>query len=173
MNAPFIVTLGLHPDDQARFEALRQRHFPPALNQIPAHLTLFHHLPADQPVAGSLSMAATQLPPFPVAVTGLRSLGRGVAFTLEATPLLRLRAGLAQFWGDHLTPQDRQGWRPHITIQNKSSPDEARTLLSTMQSAFTPFTVRAEALLLWRYRGGPWEAVASVPLNPLAPAPRL
>lgn len=172
MTAPFIVTLGLHAHDQARFEALRQRHFPPTLNQIPAHLTLFHHLPGDEPVAESLYMAAARLPPFLVQVTGLRSLGRGVAYTLEAAPLAQLRAGLAQFWGDHLTPQDRQGWRPHVTIQNKVSPDTARGLLATMQAAFSPFTVRAEALLLWRYLGGPWDAVARVPLSPLiAPAP--
>jgi 2'-5' RNA ligase len=176
MSAPFIVTLGLHPADQARFEALRQRHFPPALNHIPAHLTLFHHLPGDEPVLESLSMAAARQAPFDLAVNGLRSLGRGAAYTLEAAPLLQLRAALAQFWGDHLTPQDRQGWRPHITIQNKVSPEEARTLLAAMQAAFTPFTVRAEALLLWRYRGGPWEAVdripLNIPLNPHAPGPQ-
>ncbi len=163
MSDPVIVTLGFHPEDQMRFDTLRERHFPPALNHIAAHLTLFHHLPGDQPVAESLQMAAARQAPFPVSVTGLRFLGRGVAYTLDSPNLLRMRTALGQFWNDHLTPQDRQGWRPHVTIQNKTAPAEARALLETMQAAFTPFEVRAEALLLWRYRGGPWDAVARVP----------
>lgn len=40
-----ILTLHLDPTAQSRFEALRQRHYPPERNQIPAHLTLFHTLP--------------------------------------------------------------------------------------------------------------------------------
>jgi hypothetical protein len=47
-----ILTLQLDPTAQAHFEALRQQHFPPALNHIPAHLTLFHQLPdSDETLA--------------------------------------------------------------------------------------------------------------------------
>ena len=90
-------------------------------------------------------------------VDGLRSLGRGVAYSLASPALLQLRAGLARHWHDHLTPQDRQGWRPHVTVQNKASPEDAAALLAAMRAEFSPFTVRAEGLLLWRYLGGPWE----------------
>ncbi|WP_228763515.1 2'-5' RNA ligase family protein [Brevundimonas sp. SPF441] len=45
---PLIVTAALDARAFAYFEALRRRHFPPHLNQIPAHLTLFHALPGDQ-----------------------------------------------------------------------------------------------------------------------------
>lgn len=161
MTAPLILTLGFHPDDQNRFDVLRQRHFPPERNHIPAHLTLFHHLPGSElgAVDHSIGLTARQ-PGFPVEVTGLRSLGRGVAYTFAAPPLLSLRSALARHWHDHLTAQDRQGWRPHLTIQNKAAPGEAAALLANMQVAFTPFTVRAEALLLWHYLGGPWRLAA-------------
>ncbi len=167
MTPPLILTLGLHADDQARFDALRQRHFPSALNHIPAHLTLFHHLPgADlDGVDASIRITAAHQPAFTADVTGLRSLGRGVAYAVAATPLLMLRASLARHWHDHLTPQDRQGWRPHITIQNKVAPAEAAALLAAMSAAFTPFSVRAEALLLWRYLGGPWDLAGCYPLG--------
>jgi 2'-5' RNA ligase len=159
MTAPLILTLGLHADDQARFEALRQSHFPAAHNQIPAHLTLFHHLPGEEfgAVADSVRASAAAHAAFAVPVVGLRSLGRGVAYTLASPALLQLRAGLARHWHERLTAQDRQGWRPHVTIQNKATPHEAASLLTAMQAGFAPFTVRAESLLLWRYLGGPWQ----------------
>lgn len=157
-DAPLILTLALHPDDQARFERLRQLHFPTSRNLIPAHVTLFHHLPGLEIEAVRHAIEARgAAPPFAVAVSGLRFLGRGVAYALDSPALLTLRAGLAREWNGWLTPQDRQGYRPHVTIQNKASPEAARALHAKLQAAFTPFTVRAEGLDLWRYLGGPWD----------------
>jgi 2'-5' RNA ligase len=165
MHPPLILTIAFHPEDQARFETLRQLHFPTAYNHIPAHLTLFHHLPGDEAeaVAHSLALAAAHQARFPINVTGLRSLGRGVAYTLAAPALATLRATIATLWHGHLTPQDRQGWRPHVTIMNKATPAEAASLLATMTAAFTPFAVRAEGLLLWHYQGGPWTPAGHFP----------
>lgn len=160
-DAPLILTLALHPDDQARFERLRRLHFPPDRNMIPAHATLFHHLPGPQIKAVQEEIAARcAVPSFPVSVSGLRFLGRGVAYALEASALTALRAGLARAWDGWLTPQDRQGYRPHVTIQNKALPEAARALHAKLQAAFAPFSVRAEGLDLWRYLGGPWEPVS-------------
>ena len=165
-EAPLILTLALHPDDQARFERLRQLHFPSGRNMIPAHVTLFHHLPGEEVAAVSDAVAARcAVPPLTVAVPGLRFLGRGVAFALESPALSALRAGLARDWDEWLTPQDRQGWRPHVTIQNKAPPEAARALHANLQAAFAPFTVRAEGLDLWRYLGGPWELVGHHPFR--------
>ena len=157
-EAPLILTLALHADDQARFERLRRLHFPPGRNLIPAHVTLFHHLPGPEIEAVRDAIEARcKMPPFLVSVLGLRFLGRGVAYALESPELTALRAGLAREWDGWLTPQDRQGYRPHVTIQNKASPDAARALHANLQAAFAPFTIRAEGLDLWRYMGGPWE----------------
>lgn len=158
---PLILTLAMHADDQARFDALRERHFPAGLNHIPAHLTMFHHLPGSEAegVEESVRVAAAGQGMFEVSVTGLRSLGRGVAYTMASAPLVAVRAGLARHWHEHLTAQDRQGWRPHVTIQNKAGPGESKALLEVMQAAFVPFEVRARGLALWRYMGGPWEFV--------------
>ena len=160
-EAPLILTLSLHADDQARFERLRTLHFPADRNLIPAHITLFHHLPGPEieAIERTLERRCAAIPPFPVAASGLRFLGRGVAYALQAPELAALHADLARAWHDWLTPQDRQGYRPHVTIQNKATPEAARTLQQNLQAAFAPFTVRAEGLLLWRYLGGPWEAV--------------
>ncbi len=160
--APLILTLALHPDDQARFDRLRTLHFPAERNVTPAHVTLFHHLPgaeidAIQDTLGHECAASTA---FPVEAAGLRFLGRGVAYELRAAELLALRGRLARRWQAWLTPQDAQGYRPHVTVQNKARPEDARALRDAMQAGFAPFSVRAEGLLLWHYLGGPW-ALAS------------
>ena len=162
---PLILTLALTADDQARFDRLRAQHFPPGRNLVPAHVTLFHHLPGEEMdgVLSTLHRACRDQPPFVVSATGLRSLGRGVAYTLHAPDLARLRATLAAAWLGWLTPQDRQGYRPHVTVQNKATPEQARTLLDTLRAGFAPFGFLAVGLLLWRYLGGPWEQAASVP----------
>ena len=153
-----ILTLELDPTSQAHFNTLRRQHYPAHLNQIPAHLTLFHQLPPHAAIAATLEAAAHH-PPFPLRITGLRSLGRGVAYTLASPELQALHAHLAQQLAQHLTPQDRQPFHPHIVLQNKSTPDAARTLLTQLQSTFQPCQAQATGLTLWNYLGGPWQHV--------------
>lgn len=163
---PLILTLVLDDAAQRRFDALRRAHFPAERNHLRAHLTLFHALPGEQvePVRADLT-AATARPPVPLRVTGLRSLGRGVAYDLESAELDVLRAGLATAWAPWLTPQDRQRHRPHVTVQNKVEPAVARALMVDLQREFRPYDVTGCGLALWRYLGGPWERVASYPFS--------
>ena len=93
------------------------------------------------------------------------SLGRGVAVRIEAPGLAELRAALAVRWDSWLTPQDRQKLRPHVTVQNKVEPAVARALHAELAAGFEPFPVRIERLCLWRYLGGPWEALHAFPFR--------
>ena len=161
---PLILTLQLDEAAFAQFDALRRRHFPVALNRIPAHATLFHHLPGEDEariVETVAALASAQVAPT-VSVTGLRFMGRGVAYVLESEALAAFRARLAAAFEPSLTRQDRQGWRPHVTVQNKVAPETARTLHATLQRDFAPFRFTAPGLLLWHYRGGPWEPLAAL-----------
>jgi 2'-5' RNA ligase len=166
-EAPLILTLRMDAASFGRFDALRRAHFPPERNLIPAHLTLFHHLPGDRAaeVAAALAAACAEEAPIDLAATGLRPLGRGVAFELDAPRLLALRRRLAALWAPWLTAQDRAGFRPHVTVQNKVAPIEARALLGRLRAGFEPFPVRGEGLLLWRYLGGPWAAAGDFPFR--------
>ncbi len=159
---PLILTLALDAAAQARFDRQRRQHFPPKRNVLDAHLTLFHALDGEQEAAILADIRAAVEPAFPIEVSGLRSLGRGVAYTLASDRLLALRGRLAKAWAPMLTAQDRQRFTPHITIQNKVSADEARALLAVLQAAFAPFQAMATGLALWRYLGGPWQAVETV-----------
>ena len=164
-TAPLILTLALDERAFAFFEAERRRSFPPERNLIPAHLTLFHKLPGEQldSIERDLDALASAQRPFPLQVTGLRSLGRGVAYTLLSPELASLRQGLAQRWEAWLGPQDRQKHQPHVTVQNKVEPAVARELRDRLAAGFTPHAVPARGLGLWRYLGGPWEPLAQHP----------
>ena len=151
-----ILTLRLDDLSQAQFEQLRQRHFPPERNLIPAHLTLFHSLPATAEADIVLQSEVRRQPPFSVSVTGVRSLGKGVAYKLASPALQGLHARLSERFAPDLIPQDRQRFQPHIVVQNKVSPEAARALLATLQAAFVPSEVHAVGLDLWHYLGGPW-----------------
>ncbi len=165
--APLIVTAWLDEASFAWFNDLRRAHFPPARNLVPAHVTLFHHLPGDREaeVLSVIRAASARRAPFPLAVRGPWSLGRGVAYRLDAGELALVRAELAAAFAPWLTPQDRTGFRPHVTVQNKVEPVQARTLLEALQHAFEPFEATCEGLLVWRYLGGPWAPAARIPFT--------
>lgn len=165
--APIIVTLQLDGATSETFERLRQTYFPPELNRVPAHLTLFHALPGAQVdrVLRVVGHSALARPPFPVRVTGLLKLGRGVGFRLEAPTLTAVRREIQEAFAERLTRQDREGFRPHVTVQNKVSPERARHTYEALMAGFSPWEATAEGLQLWHYRGGPWEPLAVVPFG--------
>jgi 2'-5' RNA ligase len=159
--APLILTLALDGEAFAVFDGLRREHFPPERNVVPAHVTLFHALPGEQrsAIGSLLGLLCRRQKPVAVSVTGLRFMGRGVAFSLESPALQALRRELAGEWSPWLTPQDGQRFQPHVTIQNKVAPEEARALHRRLSAEFEPFAFRGEGLILWRYLGGPWERI--------------
>ncbi|GAA5482194.1 2'-5' RNA ligase family protein [Haloferula sargassicola] len=165
---PLILTAAFDAGSQARFEQLRRRYFPPERNFIPAHLTLFHHLPGDQQAAVEqrLREVTSGLPPMSFVSGGTLHLGRGAALRIDSPELGSLREMLARAWEPWLTGQDRQGFRPHVTVQNKVAPDTARATLAALESTDPPpASGSIEGLRLWRYLGGPWEALAEFPFG--------
>lgn len=170
--APLIVTLTLDAEAHAYFTGLRQQHFPPERNYLEAHVTLFHHLPGEQaaPIRQHLSAVAARTALLPLRVAGVRFLGRGVAYTLENPELQQLHRQLQTTWANWLLPQDRQPLRPHITVQNKVDPAQARALHEQLAAAFEPGTVTGLGFTVWAYEGGPWRELFRVPFAEQVPA---
>lgn len=164
---PLIITAALDAASFAWFDDLRRAHFPPERNHLAAHLTMFHKLPGEEEasVAEAIQGVCARTPPPPLTVRGPWSLGRGVAYRLASPELERVRRDLVEAFDPWLTPQDRAPWRPHVTVQNKADPGDARLLLEQLQHDFEPFEALAEGLQVWRYLGGPWGAVATVPFT--------
>ncbi len=152
----------LGAEDQAWFDRLRREHFPPERNQLAAHLTLFHHLqPSLAPELKQRLAAATRgVRAPPARVAGLFSLGRGVAYRIDSPELAAIRGELAEACAGVLLPQDKQGWRAHVTVQNKVEPAAAKALLTELSAGFVARPVAVAGLAAWWYRGGPWEALS-------------
>ncbi len=161
-SAPIIVSALFGRSDAAFFDAMRREHFPPERNQLSAHLTLFHHLPpsiVDELKRRLIDETRTITAP-EARVTGLISLGRGVAYRIDSPSLAAIRSRLAEAFGGLLTPQDAGGWRAHVTIQNKVTPQAAKVLLAGLNRDFRPHPVSITGLGSWWYRGGPWEPLS-------------
>lgn len=160
MAKPLIVTAELGTADQRWFDELRQRHFPPERNWLKAHLTMFHALPPSVEDELQQMLAALAASPKPAAeLLEPYSLGRGVAFRIASPDLEAMRDDIAAHFHGALTAQDGQGWRPHVTIQNKVEPATARATLKEVTAGFRRRALEISGLALHRYDGGPWEAV--------------
>lgn len=160
---PLILSLVLDQASEAFFDRLRSEHFPADRLVVGAHVTVLHALPEELPVLARVQQVSLEA--FGVPVTGIRNLGRGVAFELSAPPVEALREELAAEWGPALTPQDRQRWRPHITVQNKVTPERARLLHAHLSAQPLPSPLWAGGLAVWRYVGGPWRHLHTQPLT--------
>lgn len=157
--APIIVTAHVAPGDMAYFEQLRRKHFPPHRNFLNAHITMFHHLPG-RVFDDALSVAgetARENNPFAAEVSAVRHLGGGVAFEIKSPELEILRADLFKGFGSWPGPQDRQKFKPHITVQNKVEKALADRLYDDLRAGFQPRQIMILGIDLWDYLGGPWE----------------
>jgi hypothetical protein len=166
LTGPIIVTATFGDGDNGWLQELRRTHYPPERNRVPAHLTLFRQLPpslADE-LATRLARATAASPPR-AAITGVMDLGEGTAFRVESEALAAIRADLAEAFHGLLTPQDQAPWRPHVTIQNKVEPREARALQQRLRAIFEPRPLAIKALAAWHYLGVPWAPIRSWPFR--------
>ena len=166
MSGPIIVTALFGPGEDGWLQQLRRTHYPAGRNQVPAHLTLFHHLPPG--IEGELSTRlaeAAAAPQPPAAIAGIMDLGQGTAFRVDSLALEAIREDLAEAFHGLLIPQDRAPWRPHVTIQNKVEPREARALQQQLRAGFEPRPLHIRALASWRYLDGPWERLKVHPFR--------
>lgn len=167
MTAPIIVAAWIADEDQAWLTGLRERYFPPERNQLPAHLTMFQHLPpsAELELKARL-VAATRAAPPAAELGEVMSLGRGVALRVRSPGLEAIRSELQAAFAGLLTPQDAGGWRPHITLQNKVTPQEAKRTLDEVRAGFRPQPLGLKGLAAFWYRGGPWEPLCRSAFRP-------
>jgi len=157
---PILVTATFAPGDDGWLQELRRTHYPPELNRVPAHLTLFRLLPPS--VEGELGRRLafhTASPPPRAAIGGIMDLGEGTALRVDSEELEDIREDLAQALHGLLTPQDQAPWRPHVTVQNKVEPREARRLQQALRSRYEGRPLAIRALATWRYLAGPWEPI--------------
>lgn len=161
------MTAELDAATQGWLEGLRRAHYPPELNRVPAHLTLFHGLPGSAlaEVSQRLAVLAGEMPPLPVRLLGWKSFGNGVSLRLDCAALDAMRGELSEALWLLMSAQDRAGVQLHVTVQNKVAAAVARATMAALERAVMPEGAHVSALRLWRYLGGPWEAAGRWPLR--------
>jgi hypothetical protein len=92
-------------------------------------------------------------------IVGVMDLGSGTALRVESEGLEDIRYDMAEAFHGLLTPQDSGPWRPHLTIQNKVEPRDARRLQQLLRGTLKPRPLAIRGLASWRYLGGPWEPI--------------
>ena len=159
MNAPLIVTALFGGEDFAFLDALRGRYYPAAHNVVPAHCSMISHL--SPAVAAELKQrlnAETRGIPSPSArLSGVMDLNDGVALRIDSPGLEAIRDRLAEAFAPLLTPHDRAGWAPHVTLQNNVPRSTALATKAQLEAGFHPRPLRIAGIASWWYRGGPWE----------------
>jgi len=166
LSHPLIVTATFGADDHAWLEGLRRAHYPPELNRVPVHLTLFRHLPPSTGRELGQRLADYGAAPPPRArIVDVMDLGEGTAFRVDSEELEDIRLDLAEALRGLLIPQDQAAWRPHITVQNKVVRRDAIALQKDLQLGTFPRPLTIRGLTSWRYLDGPWEQVRAYPFR--------
>lgn len=152
----FVLTLRMDEVSFTRLDVLRGRYFPRDINFLPAHITLFHALTDKQ--VSRLLIARPGLPGKSIPLEFVRPalIGRGVAIQVGRGALSDLHSRMIEALGHGLTRQDRQPFRPHVTIQNKVTRADAKATFSEVAKDFSPWPGHGVGLDVWRYLGGPW-----------------
>lgn len=162
MSGPLIVSADFSQPDFAWLEGVRRANYPPEHNRVPAHLTMFQGLPPSALEEVKHQLALHAAGPAPRAMmTGLMNFGEGVAFRIVSEELETIRNAIADHFHGLLCAPDAAGWRPHVTVQNKVSAKQARALIAELERDFHSRPLGIAGLSLHRYRGGPWETVAT------------
>jgi hypothetical protein len=153
MDVPFVLTVAVEENAFEFFNALRKIYFPQG-NAFNAHLSLFRLLPNEPSIIDTVEAVSKQYHSMLMQVKKPSFVGNGVAYEIECHELIQLHENLQQQWNAFLIPQDQEKLWPHITIQDKAAPEEAKELLQFLNENFDAFTVQAIGLQLWEYRNG-------------------
>lgn len=165
VGIPLILTFKLDGESQARLDSWRQTYFPKARHALKAHLTIYHQLPGQslREIGETLESFVSTQAPLPLSFDSLIMRAGFIAVAIESAELLEARSRLSLILETTLRAQDRQSYRPHVTITNLGSPQAARKCLEELTRQFQPWQGQALGLELFHYRRGPWELARYVP----------
>jgi hypothetical protein len=159
---PLLFTLELDATNLEKLQTLRDRYFD--RNIVPAHLSLFHHLPHQSHIIERAANLAKTTTAFPLNFAQIIRLSNGFAVKVESQSNVEsLHQQLSASYSQWLTPQDKQKYVPHVTLMNKAPRYEAAIAYAEFSHQWRPWTGVATGILIWEYLGGPWKSVVTIP----------
>ena len=155
-SPPMIITLEMDEKSHDYFTNLRNQYFPGHANYLEAHITLFYHLPSNQPFIIDILKESAKHKPMNLDITQVSNFGNAVAFIVSSPALSTLHGRLQKAFQPFLISQDRNKLRPHITVQNKVTAFKAKQTHELLNADFKPFRIKGVGLKTWSYLKGPW-----------------
>jgi hypothetical protein len=165
-SARLLITAELPIDVHAWADGLRNRFYPPERKRLGAHVTLFHGLPgsAEGEVRRLLGRFAGARAP-EAWLVGLMDLESGTALALDSPGIVALHADLGERLHGLIQQKDSHPLRPHITVQNKVSPAEARALQAVLAADLPDLRFRFRSLALSHWRDDLWQMAQLYPFR--------
>ena len=154
---PLVVTLKIDEPSQLFFDKQRTAYFPAHANYVPAHITLFHKLPSDNPVIENGLTVFAKHQTFELLITAITLHNTSVAYCIQSETLQQFHTQMQHTFAPFLIRNDRKILTPHITIQNKVTAYKAYKTHALLLADFKPFVVQALGYISWYYVEGYWK----------------
>ena len=154
---PLVITLKIDEPSQLFFDKQRTAHFPAHANYVPAHITLFHKLPANNTAIENGLTVFAKHPTFELLITAITLHNTSVAYCIQSETLQQFHAQMQHRLAPYFIRNDRKILTPHITIQNKVTAYKAYKTHALLLADFKPFVVQAIGYISWYYVKGYWE----------------
>ncbi len=103
---------------------------------------------------------------FPLAFSQLDQNVGFVSATVDAPEIFALKEHLDSIFDSFLKPQDQQKIRPHVTLVNKVTREQALAAHEKIALEFLPWKGIALGLEIHFYKQGPWEWYTDVLFKP-------
>ena len=149
--------------------ALRKKYFPPKLNKLGAHLTLFHALPEsklESTIIPTIKRVTAEWQPFGVNAAKPFRMKKGIAISVPKNQggdlAQKVHGALLGAWEGEgwLSEQDAGGMRAHYTIMNKVDDEgEVADAMEEVSGSWKGDRGTVVGLGLWRYEKGYWKWV--------------
>ncbi|KAI5196745.1 hypothetical protein E4T38_08334 [Aureobasidium subglaciale] len=163
-EAVYVLTLLTDAKHHRTLTETRKKYFPPRLNRLEAHITLFHALPGSlleekiKPTLREVSSNTTQF--HLLAATPFR-LNKGIAIGLPKSSggddARQVHQQLKFAWEDFLSRQDAGGFAAHYTIMNKVDDEkEVQKAFEQVQEEWKGCHGTVLGLSLFKYDRGNW-----------------
>ena len=153
---PLVLTLKIDEQSQLFFDEQRTAYFPARANYVPAHITLFHKLPANNIDIETELTAFAKHATFELLITDIMLSETSVSYSIVSSEVKHLHAEMQLKFEPYLIRNDKKILKCHITIQNKVTAYKAYKTHAFLIKDFKPFVVKAIGFTSWYYVKSYW-----------------
>ncbi|KAH0380868.1 hypothetical protein KCU92_g7356, partial [Aureobasidium melanogenum] len=163
-DAVYVLTLLTDAKHHRILTEMRKKYFPPRLNRLDAHITLFHALPGsllEESIKPTLRDISSKTKQFHLLAATPFRLNKGIAIGLPKSSggddARQVHQQLKAAWSDFLSRQDAGGFAAHYTIMNKVDDEkEVQKAFEQVQQEWKGCHGTVLGLSLFKYDRGNW-----------------